>query len=57
MTDIMQIDSSVLKHKHKLEPNMSRGPWEITRLYPKDPDGQVEMQVLEEFTVYNIPYL
>ena len=56
MTDLMQKDSSGLKHKHKLDPNMSRGPWEIIRLSPKDTENQVEMHKLEEFTVYDIPY-
>ena len=36
---------------------MSRGPWEIIRLYPEDADSQVEIQELDESTVYDIPYL
>lgn len=56
MTDLIQNDWG-LKQKHKLDPNMSRGPWEIIRLSPKDTDGQVGMHELEEFTVYDIHYL
>ena len=36
---------------------MSRGPWEIIRLSPKDTDRQLKMDELERFTVYDIPYL
>jgi len=36
---------------------MSRGPWEIIRLSPKDTDRQLKMDELEGFTIYDIPYL
>ena len=38
LTGLMQKDSSGLKYEHKLEPTMSRGPWEIIRLSAKDAD-------------------
>ena len=36
---------------------MSRGLWEIIRLFAKDTDRQLKADELEGFTVYNIPYL